>query len=245
MWLLEAMASEVLVIPDPLATEQLARHRGICPHPECGLGVGMTLRERRKIAPTPSTGTSIRGPLTVCEELWTCDLCGGAIIEVVGYEDAKGRQAANIEEIWRRQIWPELRPRQLHDDAPDLIRELFAEASKAQNTGARRLAGVGYRAVVEEICKDQGATANHLYGKINELASNGVPPDVISTLHEGRIVGNESIHHSVEFSAPEIEDVAQLVEEVVHYLYVEPARRARMAQARQQRIAEAKARSAP
>lgn len=55
------------------------------------------------------------------------------------------------------------------------------------------------------------------------------------------MVGNASIHHSVGFSVPEIEDVAQLVEEAVHFLYVEPARRAQMAQARQQRIAEAKA----
>ncbi|MDX3458366.1 hypothetical protein PV396_41625 [Streptomyces sp. ME02-8801-2C] len=48
------------------------------------------------------------------------------------------------------------------------------EASRAENAGAARLADVGYRSAVEELCKVQGATHHTLHGKIQELAATGL-----------------------------------------------------------------------
>ncbi|MFG2630837.1 DUF4145 domain-containing protein [Streptomyces sp. NPDC048473] len=167
------------------------------------------------------------------EEVWNCDLCGRGIVEALGYDLPEGGVLAEgAEPVWRRQFWPELTPRVLGNDVPALVRELYAEASRAENARAFRLAGVGYRAVVEEICKDQRATKYKLVDKIKELAAKGVPTDIIEVLDEGRVVGNESIHQNIEFSAAEIEDVALLIAEVCLTLYVQPAERQRMAASR-------------
>lgn len=204
----------------------------------------MTLRDRRKVHPEPSSALNVTTTgLIVCEELWTCDLCSRGVVELVGYEGLTraGSVENASEERWRRQVWPEPAPRELSSDVPEMVRTLYAEASRAENAHGFRLAGVGYRAAVEEICKDQGATAYNLHGKIKELADRGLPPDVVDAMHEARVVGNDSVHHNVEYAADEIADLAEIIAEVVEILYVQPAQRKRMAAARKARSDAAKA----
>jgi hypothetical protein len=234
------------VFDEQLKNQSLGQRRAVCPHQDCALGVGMTLRDWRTLHPRHSGGLMVvTAFLTVCEELWTCDLCSRSIVELVGYEGlTPGGSVVNAsasKERWRRQIWPEPAPRELSPDVPEMVRTLYAEASRAENARGFRLAGVGYRAVVEEICKDQGATANTLYAKITELAGRGLPQDVVDSMHEARVVGNDSVHHNVEYAADEIGDVAELIAEAVEILYVQPAKRKRMAAARAARSAAAKA----
>ncbi|MFJ5230651.1 DUF4145 domain-containing protein [Kitasatospora sp. NPDC088391] len=83
--------------------------------------------------------------------------------------------------------------------------------------------------MLEEICKEQGATRSTLQAKIEMLKNNGVSPGIISALDETRVVGNAGIHDALAFSADEIEEVCLV-------LYVQPAERARMAAKRQARI---------
>ncbi|WP_232838863.1 DUF4145 domain-containing protein [Streptomyces geranii] len=182
----------------------------------------------------------------VYEELWSCDLCSRGVLELVGFEGvAPGSALAQAEEAspsgWRRRVWPEPEPRELSPDVPEMVRTLYAEASRAESARGFRLAGVGYRAVVEEICKDQGATAYNLLGKIKELADRGLPQDVVDSMNEARVVGNDSVHHNVEYAADEIADLAEIIAEAVEILYVEPAKRRRMADARKARSDAAKA----
>jgi hypothetical protein len=176
----------------------------------------------------------------VYEELWTCDLCSAAAIELVGFDGPTGGDASTQTPLWRRQAWPERQPRDLPNDVPEMVRVLYAEASLAENAGTYRLAGVGYRAAVEEICKERGATGNTLWNKITDLEQKGLPSDVIAAMHEARVVGNDSVHHNVEYSAEEIADLAELITETTEILYVQPAQRRRMAEARKQRSEEAK-----
>lgn len=206
----------------------------------------MALRDRRQVHPSPSNSLVIKtAGSVVCEELWSCDLCGRGIVELVGHEGeglslmAPDQEASK--ESWRRQVWPQPAPRELSPDVPEMVRTLYAEASRAENARSFRLAGVGYRAVVEEICKDQGATAYNLHGKIKELADRGLPQDVVDAMHEARIVGNDSVHHNVEYAAEEIADLAEIIAEAVEILYVQPAERKRMADARKARSTAAKA----
>ncbi|WP_330242626.1 DUF4145 domain-containing protein [Streptomyces sp. NBC_00525] len=191
--------------------------------------------------------------LVVYEELWTCDLCHRATVELVGFlgqagtvvgrtgTSGNGTSRAGASVSWRRQVWPEPLPRKLSEHVPEMVRSLFMEASKAENAGSYRLAGVGYRAAVEEICKDQGATKYKLYDKITELAERGLPQDVVDAMHEARVVGNDSIHQNLEYAADEVADLAEIIGEAVQILYVQPAERKRMAQARRQRSEAAKA----
>lgn len=68
--------------------------------------------------------------------------------------------------IHREMVYPNPSPRELHETVPDGIRSLYREASKCEQAGALRAAGVMYRAVVEELVKERGATGKDLYTKI-------------------------------------------------------------------------------
>ncbi len=50
-----------------------------------------------------------------------------------------------------------------------------------------------------------------------------------------RLAGNWSLHEGIEFTAEEVADVAQLIEDAVEILYVQPGRREAMRQARAER----------
>ncbi|MGW4817221.1 DUF4145 domain-containing protein [Kitasatospora cineracea] len=192
-----------------------------------------------RVVPTEMTGRPLeQNSLWVLENIHKCLHCSKT---VTMHRTRRWTAECGWETESMRQVWPEATPRQLGDDVPELIRELFTEASKAENTGAMRLAGVGYRAVVEEICKQQGATKHNLYDRIQELKNGGLPQSTVDALHEARIVGNESIHYALEFSAEEIADIAALIAEVCLVLYVQPAERARMAAQRQAKVSARKA----
>ncbi|MFI8105372.1 DUF4145 domain-containing protein [Streptomyces sp. NPDC086023] len=179
----------------------------------------------------PTNGLSER----ITKETWSCTYCKRTTVELVWWKKPEVEEADFVEVI-RRTVHPEAIPRTLQPEVPEAIRSLFHEAARTEAAGAMRLAGAGYRAVVEEICKDQGATGKTLYNKITELSSR-LPPDVIDALHETRMVGNDSLHDGLAYSGEELADIAELVTEVVLVLYVQPAQRAAMAAARAARRA--------
>ncbi|MFF1847062.1 DUF4145 domain-containing protein [Streptomyces sp. NPDC058217] len=133
------------------------------------------------------------------------------------------------------QVWPERQSRELHPSAPNAVRDLFAEGARAEAAEAYRAAGAMYRAAVEELCKDLGAAGNNLAKKINDLVNRGVTPQIMEDLHEARLLGNWSLHDGLEFSAEEVADVAELIAEAVHILYVQPEERRAMRDARKAR----------
>ncbi|SFY32495.1 DUF4145 domain-containing protein [Streptomyces atratus] len=80
-------------------------------------------------------------------------------------------------------------------------RDQFREAAIAECHSACRLAGVGFRAVVEAICKDRGATGKNIKARIDNLAQvANLPQDLLYGLHKARIVGNDSIHDGVAYA---------------------------------------------
>lgn len=143
------------------------------------------------------------------------------------------------ERRWRTMVSPAQSPRALHESAPEAVRSLFAEASKCESAKAFRAAGVMYRAVVEELVKDQGADNWGLKDKIKSLKGK-LPDELIEDLHEARMMGDDSIHKGITYSAEEVEDVAKLIEEAVLVLYVQPEEKRRMRDARRARRSGAK-----
>jgi hypothetical protein len=115
------------------------------------------------------------------------------------------------------------------------MRSLFREASQAENVGALRAAGALYRAAVESLVEDQGVEGNDLYSRINGLEAKGVDPDLVRDLHEARLLGNWSLHEGLVFAPEEVQDVAQLLTDAVNILYVLPAARESMREARARR----------
>ncbi|MCX5049331.1 DUF4145 domain-containing protein [Streptomyces sp. NBC_00474] len=127
------------------------------------------------------------------------------------------------------QIWPSKTPRELAPEAPETAREVFAEAARAEAAGAFRLAGIGYRAAVEQIVKERGAGGKNLFDRITGLKDLGATQDIVDAFHEARFVGNDAAHDALAYSAEEIADIAELIDEAVIVLYVQPAQRAKMA----------------
>jgi hypothetical protein len=145
-----------------------------------------------------------------------------------------------FETVDLEQVWPNQTPRELPLEAPNVVREVFAEAALAEAAGAFRLAGVGYRAAVEQIVKERGSNGKNLYERITGLTRLGASQDIVDALHEARFVGNDAAHDALAYSAEEIADIAELINEAVMVLYVQPAQRAKMAAQRAARRAAAK-----
>ncbi|WP_328895256.1 DUF4145 domain-containing protein [Streptomyces sp. NBC_00236] len=138
------------------------------------------------------------------------------------------------------QVWPGKTPRELASEAPEVVRDVFAEAALAEAAGANRLAGIGYRATVEQIVKERGASGKNLFERISDLKSVGATDEIVAAFHEARFVGNDAAHDALAYSTDEIADVAELINEAVLVLYVQPAQRAKMAAQRAARRTAAK-----
>ncbi|MEV6803186.1 DUF4145 domain-containing protein [Streptomyces sp. NPDC051132] len=164
--------------------------------------------------------------------------CGHCSKTVVLHELIHFHEDGKTGEVLRViQVWPERQPRELHTSAPNAVRDLFAEGARAEAAAAYRAAGAMYRATVEELCKALGAEGNNLASKINDLVNRGVTSEIVENLHEARFLGNWSLHDGLEFSAEEVADVADLIAEAVHILYVQPEERRAMRDARKARRA--------
>jgi hypothetical protein len=207
-----------------------------CPH--CSNRVAMSLRNLRWIHPELKIPGGGQEPgQHVEEQVWSCDFCEMAVVELYSVDRLPmGQPNKHLARTEKRtlisRVWPAQEPRPLSQDAPDKVRDLFLEAGRAEAVAAFRLAGVGYRSVVEEICKERGAKGKNLHAMIGDLAQLNVPQSVIDGFHEARMLGNDSVHDGLEYAPDEVADIADLIEEAVLVLYVQPAERQRMAAAR-------------
>nr|ACS50137.1 hypothetical protein [Streptomyces hygroscopicus] len=185
-----------------------------CPH--CSNRVAISLRNLRWIHPEPKTPGAMQRPgRHVEEQVWSCDFCDMAVIELYSVIrfPMKGNKhiTDDREQTLICRVWPEQEPRPHSQDAPDEIRDLFLEAGRAEAAAAFRLAGVGYRSVVEASCKERGAAGKSLHAVIGDLARLDVPQSVIDGFHEARLLGNDSVHDGLEYAPDEIADVADLI----------------------------------
>jgi hypothetical protein len=174
----------------------------------------------------------------------TCDHCSASSLflwTVINPVKKTSSARYATEELAQVYPQPEQRPRQISSDAPSSVREIFGEAALAEAAGAYRLAGVGYRAVVEQIAKERGATGGNLHARITSLTARGVSQNIVDAFHEARVVGNDAVHDGLAYSSEEIADIAELIDEAIFVLYIQPAQRARMAAARAARRQAAKA----
>lgn len=202
--------------------------RSICPN--CGAGTALSLESTRWVWPRGADYPKEHDdPPHLKEHVWMCTYCNKSsvlLLELGGTDDPR---------VW--QVWPDSPPRQLPEVAPEEARSLFQEASLAEKAGALRGAAGLYRACVEALLDDQGIDSGRLQQRIERLRDKGVEDDLISAFHEARLTGNWSLHDGVQFSQEEIADVAGLIVDAVEELYVIPAQREQMRDARAARRA--------
>lgn len=205
-----------------------------CPHCEMNTSMAVGSRQELQGLTQKFTDGTERG-LTLFTIQLTCDYCSGNCLFLWEVVNPIGvNSGAHYETVNLTRVYPEPNPKVRHisSDAPPSVREVFKEAALAEVSGAYRLAGVGYRSVVERIAKEKGAVGNSLYSKITSLGEQGVPGNIVDAFHEARVVGNDSVHDGLAYSREEIADIAELIGEAIFVLYVQPAERARMAAAR-------------
>lgn len=170
-------------------------------------------------------------------KMWKCLHCEKAQTLLERYEE--GSVDDGREPVETTQVWPRIGPRELADDAPQDARSLYREASLAEGVGALRAAAALYRAATEAIVRDQVGDQGPLYDRIEKLDAS---QDLIQDLHEARLTGNWSLHDGLAFSPEEISDVADLIRDAANEIYVLPAARQAMREARASRREAAKAR---
>lgn len=220
---------------------------GWCPN-KCKAFVGFTFIRRSMIAPAYS---DTAGTVQVARahgistsaigswlEVWRCQVCHSPILiteQRLLWPGKEVNEPAEERVHHRALLYPKPEARPLDSSIPEKIRSVFAEASKTEAVGAYRAAAVMYRAVVEEVCAERQSSGNNLKDKIKDLAQCGVDADLLADMDEARLLGNWSIHQGVTFAAAEVADVASLVEEALIEIYVLPAQRKAMRDARKAR----------
>ncbi|MEU5040880.1 DUF4145 domain-containing protein [Streptomyces griseorubiginosus] len=214
---------------------------GECPH--CVRHTTLTVNSHSPLNGSFRERTDRR--IVRCLMTLACDWCAKESVylrlaDVVTSMHAGGEIRQSYTTIDIDQVWPARTPRELAPEAPETVRAVFAEAALAEAAGAFRLAGIGYRATVEQIVKERGAVGKNLYESITELKNLGVAEEIVDAFHEARFVGNDSAHDALAYSVEEIADIAELIDEAVLVLYVQPAQRANMAAQRAARRAAAK-----
>lgn len=104
---------------------------------------------------------------------------------------------------------------------PVKISDIYKEAITALNDKLFRLAGVGFRAVVEAICKQQGIEGRNLESQINKLYSSRIiTKNDRDRLHAIRFIGNGSIHILKEYTKEELLIVLDIINTILNNLYI-------------------------
>lgn len=213
----------------------LGEATGHCGH--CGYNVSFDRAGSNRIAPKWSpTLSSPMAEGTILVASYVCTYCKGVTVLRL---DVDGTfEKANVRSV--KVLYPEPVTRRLDPAIPVKIRSLYEEAALCESNGAVRAAGVIYRAAVEEMCADLSATGNNLYERIEKLSGLGLDATVVEDMHEARMLGNDSIHQGLAYAPDEVADVADLIEEALVVLYVQPAQRAAYRQKRKARRDQAR-----
>lgn len=100
---------------------------------------------------------------------------------------------------------------------PDKIRGIYQETILAIENEQSILSGIGVRALIETICKDQNVSGKNLFEKLDSLHSNSiVTTEGLKALHKLRVLGNESAHevkaHSKEVLILAFEVIKHMLE---------------------------------
>ncbi|MCU8492553.1 DUF4145 domain-containing protein [Vibrio vulnificus] len=106
---------------------------------------------------------------------------------------------------------------------PPKLQRIYLETISSLNSGHTILAGIGIRAIVETVCKDQGTSSRDLFGRINELKDNGVLTDWgAQILHKLRALGNNAAHEVEPQSGEQLKLAFDVIDNLLHSVYILP-----------------------
>lgn len=120
---------------------------------------------------------------------------------------------------------PEKNRTGLSDDylLPEKLQRIYNETLSALNGNNPVLTGIGLRAIIETVCKDQSATGRNLYSQINILVEQSVlTKEGAEILHKLRVLGNDAAHEVKPHSNVQLGLAFDVVEHLLQGVYILP-----------------------
>ena len=113
----------------------------------------------------------------------------------------------------------------LSDDhlLPEKLQRIYAETLSALNGNNSILSGIGLRAIIETVCKDQSASGKNLLAKIDNLVDQNVlTKEGADILHKLRVLGNDSTHEVKPHSSVQLGLAFDVLEHLLQGVYILP-----------------------
>jgi hypothetical protein len=161
------------------------------------------------------------------------------IIECQGCKTISFRKTSSNSEDWdpydgSYNIYENLYPSRIEgrkriDDGVNFlsskVRQIYEETHQALNSGSPILAGIGLRALVETVCKEEEAGGNNLSQQIDGLvAKNILAPASAKVLHSIRTLGNQAAHEVRPHNDRQLGLAMDVVEHLLADVYILPKR---------------------
>lgn len=106
---------------------------------------------------------------------------------------------------------------------PAMVQPIYEETVLAIENEQNVLAGIGVRALIETICKDQEAEGKDLYHKINSLKDKSIlTSEGAETLHKLRILGNSAAHEVKAHNKEQLFLALQIIDHMLDGTYIIP-----------------------
>jgi uncharacterized protein DUF4145 len=106
---------------------------------------------------------------------------------------------------------------------PCVVYLIYRETHAALCAPLPVLAGIGLRAIVETVCKEEAAPGKDLKGKIDGLqAMHLITPDGAKILHSLRVMGNQAAHEVKPHTPEELATGLHVVEHLLEGVYILP-----------------------
>lgn len=106
---------------------------------------------------------------------------------------------------------------------PQKLKSIYDETLTALNSGQSILVGIGIRAIIETVCKDQQALTGSLYNKIDVLASQGIlTAEGAIILHQLRVLGNDAAHEVKPHTNIQLSLAFDVIDHLLQGVYILP-----------------------
>lgn len=106
---------------------------------------------------------------------------------------------------------------------PVALQRIYQETLKALNSGQPVLTGIGVRAIVETVCKDQKAPGRNLKSKIDNLVAKNVLTEAgADILHKLRVLGNNAAHEVEPHDVLQLGFALDVIDNLVSSVYILP-----------------------
>lgn len=106
---------------------------------------------------------------------------------------------------------------------PHEVRQIYEETATALSVQTPILAGIGLRALLEQVCKEKNAEGGDLFKKIDYLVEKRVlTPASAAILHKIRTLGNAAAHEVKPHTDRQLSLAMDIVEHLLKDVYILP-----------------------